>query len=227
MEDWIATSQIATIFAEEIATAGGKITDGFQDGSLLFTRSVLPELTEVAPGDQLQPGVAVRANDAEISVSPYVFRLVCTNGAIMARALHSRRISRDEWFLDDQAECDLETTLRVAIRQCCHREAFTAPIDRMRSAIDSTTNMALMLSAFMSTHRASVARPMMQEILGRYHRSGDRSAYGLMNAVTSVARDTRDPQAKWRLEELGGEIAYWQPKRPRNLTSRGLLAGSV
>lgn len=215
MDGWIATSQIATIFAEEIKSAGGSVTDGFKNGALLFTRSVLPEFTQVAPGDRLQPGVAVRANDAEVFVSPYVFRLVCSNGAIMARALHSRRISRDEWFLNDEAECDLETTLRVAIRQCCQREAFTAPIDQMRSAIDSTTNMALMLSAFTSTHRGSMSRSMMQEILSRYHRSPDRSAYGLMNAVTSVARDTRDPQAKWRLEELGGQIAYWQPTRPR------------
>jgi len=27
-----------------------------------------------------------------------------------------------------------------------------------------------------------------------------------MNAVTSVARDTRDPELRWRLEELGGGI---------------------
>jgi hypothetical protein len=27
-----------------------------------------------------------------------------------------------------------------------------------------------------------------------------------MNAVTSVARDTRDPELRWRLEEFGGGI---------------------
>jgi hypothetical protein len=25
-----------------------------------------------------------------------------------------------------------------------------------------------------------------------------------MNAITSLARDTRDPERRWRLEELGG-----------------------
>ena len=28
-----------------------------------------------------------------------------------------------------------------------------------------------------------------------------------MNAVTSVARDTREPELRWRLEELAGGIA--------------------
>jgi hypothetical protein len=229
MEGWIAPSQIESIFSEELTNAGGKVTDTFANRGLLFTRSTLPEFTEVAPKDRLQPGVALRANDAEIVVSPYIFRLVCTNGAIAARAVHSRRISRDEWFLDDQAESDLQTTLRIAIRNCCQREAFAPPIDQMRQAIDSTTNMALMISTLLTRHRSSFARATMQEILGRYNRSRDRSTYGLINAVTSVARDTRDPQVKWRLEELGGEIAYWQTTRPRNLTSasrRGVLTGS-
>jgi hypothetical protein len=30
--------------------------------------------------------------------------------------------------------------------------------------------------------------------------------FGLVNAVTSVARDQKDPQVRWRLEELGGGI---------------------
>jgi hypothetical protein len=40
-----------------------------------------------------------------------------------------------------------------------------------------------------------------------YMKGRDRSGYALMNAVTSVARDTRDPELRWRLEEFGGGIA--------------------
>ena len=35
-----------------------------------------------------------------------------------------------------------------------------------------------------------------------------------MNAVTSVARDTRDPETRWRLEELGGGIAILAARGP-------------
>jgi hypothetical protein len=36
---------------------------------------------------------------------------------------------------------------------------------------------------------------------------GEKSRFGLMNAVTSVARDRPVPEERWRLEELGGGIA--------------------
>ncbi|MFZ5831522.1 MAG: hypothetical protein ACOY3P_15670, partial [Planctomycetota bacterium] len=43
-------------------------------------------------------------------------------------------------------------------------------------------------------------------ILDVYEQEGDDSVFGLMNAVTSVARDEPDPQIRWDLEELGGSI---------------------
>jgi hypothetical protein len=226
MEDWMAPSEIAAVFAEEIKSAGGIVTDVFEDEGLTFARSVLPEFVEVAPRDRLQPGIAIRATDADILVHPYIFRLVCSNGAIMVRARH---LVREGWFLDDQADTDLETTLRVAIRQCCHREAYTAPIEKMRSAADTAADMAITFSAFMSTHRGAISRTAMRDILLRYGQSHDRSKYGLINAITSVARDTRDPNMKWRLEELGGEIAYEQARRPRTpraATMRSLAAST-
>ena len=51
-----------------------------------------------------------------------------------------------------------------------------------------------------------IAAQLLDSIRGRYTASRDRSRFGLMNAVTSVARDTRDPELRWRLEELGGGI---------------------
>jgi hypothetical protein len=45
----------------------------------------------------------------------------------------------------------------------------------------------------------------------------DHTGFGLMNAVTSLARDTRDPDDRWRLEELGGGIgAAILPRQPHD-----------
>jgi hypothetical protein len=44
--------------------------------------------------------------------------------------------------------------------------------------------------------------------------------YDLMNVVTATARDTRDPEAKWRLEELGGAIAAGIIPMPKPTPSR-------
>jgi hypothetical protein len=86
----------------------------------------------------------------------------------------------------------------------------------MRYARYSAVDMAINLSAFFSTHRHAVPAATLGMILQRFNRAKDRSAYGLMNAVTSVARDTTDPEIKWRLESLGGSIPAL--KRPRSRT---------
>ena len=48
---------------------------------------------------------------------------------------------------------------------------------------------------------------MVAQILDSFFGEGEQSRFGLMNAVTSVARDRSDPEKRWRLEELGGGIA--------------------
>ena len=206
MSAWLTTSQVAEIFAEEMAGANGDVREAFHDDSHLFVRGVLRPTIEVAPHDKLQGGVALCATDADIFVHPYVFRIVCTNGAIMATATQTVHISRDNWEDRSDYESELETTIRTAVRSCCMPEAFVVAADQMRSARHGTADMAIMIATFMGSHRVAQWAHMMGEILRRYDRGSDRSSYGLMNAITSVARDTRDPQTKWRLEELGGSV---------------------
>src|SRR5260370_13501237 len=61
---------------------------------------------------------------------------------------------------------------------------------------------------WMSLARLSLrlAAQVAGTILERFSQAGDRSRFGLMNSVTSVARDTADPEVRWRLEEMGGGI---------------------
>jgi hypothetical protein len=49
-----------------------------------------------------------------------------------------------------------------------------------------------------------------------------------MNAVTSVARDTRDPELRWRLEELGGGVPIAvRPRSPRPDEAHATPAGEA
>jgi hypothetical protein len=202
MITWPKPSQVVEIFTQEIADAGGSVSDKFEDEASVFARAVLPHSIEVAAGDELHGGVAIRATDADVFVHPYVFRLVCSNGAIMARAIESLHILREESFLAD----DVETSLRCAIQTCCRPDAFANATNQMRSAKHSEADMAINLGAFFSTHRQAIPADTLAIIFRRFERARDRSAYGMMNAVTSVARDVTDPELKWRLESLGGSI---------------------
>jgi hypothetical protein len=215
MSDWMSSSQVAELFAEEIAGAGGKVTETFDDADRVFTRGVMPPSIEVGPQDHLKGGVALCATDTDIFVHPYVFRLVCSNGAIVAQATQTHRLARDDHAVM------LESALRFAIRCCCDRDAFVSAAGEMRASQNFAANRAIAMSAFMSSHGGRMPKMMLVEIFRRYEADGDRSAYGLMNAVTSLARDTRDPELKWRLEKFGGGIpalmqrAEGTPKRTR------------
>ena len=62
---------------------------------------------------------------------------------------------------------------------------------------------------------------LLHLVLERFTAGRERTRFGLMNAVTSVARDTSDPDDRWRLEELGGEIgARILPRRPTPAPAR-------
>jgi len=205
LRDWPTTREIAAIFAEEIAPAGGEVSDRFDEGTRLFLRAVLPGERAVRPGDRLRGGVALRATPEEISIHPYVFRQVCSNGAIRAHATQSLRIERSE-FAPGAGE-DLVERLRQAVRDCCADDAFASGFAELRSATDSGIDFALTMMTWLSRLQGTAAGgDIFTAVMDRFFTGGDPSRIGLVNAVTSVARDTRDPELRWQLEAVGGGI---------------------
>src|SRR5262245_25881668 len=61
----LTTGQVMAAFSEAIAGCGGAVTDTFDDGRRLFTRSLLPHVEEVRPKDGVQGGVALKATTEE------------------------------------------------------------------------------------------------------------------------------------------------------------------
>jgi hypothetical protein len=210
-----AVKRIRKRFTRAIADLGGTVSDSYDDGQLLFLRSVLPLVEEVRPRDRLRGGVALRVVEAEILVVPYVFRQVCRNGAIMAQALETCRIDRVESSLDSQAEEEVLEEVNAAVQTCGSQEAFANAVEPIRSAGMQDVDLALNLMPLLTRLPEETAAQLLSHILDRYCSDHDRSRYGLMNAVTSVARDTRDPNLRWHLEELGGGIAALLPPVPQ------------
>jgi hypothetical protein len=210
--DPLTTGEIRTIFAEEIAAARGTVSDTFDDGARLFTRSTLPWLREVRPQDRVQGGVALKATGQEVWVHPYIFRLVCKNGAIMARATQTRHIENLDLLTHEEAA----GAIREAMRDCCVEEAFKEAAERMRSIADRQIDHTItMLSRF--GRGQDLPPAVVRAIMDQFFRERDPSPYGLMNAVTAVARETRDPERRWRLEQLGGGIPVaWVPTPVRD-----------
>jgi hypothetical protein len=178
------------------------VSDAFADDARLYLRSILPLVREVRPNDQVQGGVALRAYEGEVWVHPYLFRQVCRNGAVVAWATQSRHVEGlDQLATDVSAE-----TLREAVRACCAADAFTTAAEAMRTAADVHADSILALIPLLSRWPAAQWVQLLVQIEDRFRNEGDLTRFGLMNAVTSLARDTRDPDLRWRLEELGGGV---------------------
>jgi len=226
---WPSVRELREAFAEELAVAGGAVKDVYEDGGLLVARGVLPAVREVAPRDGLQGGVAMRANEQEVFVHPFVFRQVCTNGAIFAQTLGTCAIDREE------CEFGVLDRVRDAVRECCGAEAFKTNVAHMAASRDARADLMLHLMPFLSRMTDAHRRTAFDSILRQFHRDKDRSRFGLVNAVTATARDTRDPEKRWRLEELGGAIAATvttpDPRRGRgaavHVEREGLVAVPV
>jgi hypothetical protein len=206
-DDRMTTATVKTVFAEEIVALGGTVSDTFDDGKRLFVRSILPAVEEVRAKDRVQGGVALRSNGGEAWVHPYVFRQICSNGAIMAQAIETRHVAD----LDVRGPEKVLPELRKAIQACAAREAFTVAAQQMRTSQGAQVDLALSLMPFLSRFPTS----LVTQIMRRFFEDRDRSAFGLANAMTATARDTSDPELRWRLEELGGGILAGQSRLPR------------
>jgi len=213
--DQVTVATIRAVFTEEIAAQQGSVLDAFEDGSRLFLRSLLPHIAEVRPRDRLQGGVALRSDGREVFLHPYVFRLVCSNGAIMAQATRTHHVA-DLQLLPPEESLP---ALREAIRACCEPEAFTAAALQMRSAQEMAADLGLMLLPMLSRFPAATRDGLLQQVFERFTSEADRSVFGLMNAVTATARDTRDPEVRWNLEELGGGIPVLLAPKPSSGSS--------
>jgi hypothetical protein len=224
-----ATSDIRQAFADEIASLGGTVTHAYDDGERLFARAVLATTGEIRPGDLVRGGVAVRAGGSLVEVFPYTFRQVCSNGAIAAQALEGRRLERVEGTGVVVPEYDIAvllTDLGLAVRACASLDAFETTTRQMRSATGTEADFTLNLLPFLTHLPSAMARHWLPRILHRFSADGDRSVFGMMNAVTAVARDERDEETRWLLEELGGSIPARLTPKPKVAPAAAALVES-
>lgn len=168
---------------------------------------MLPYAREVRAKDKIQGGVAVMASDLEISVHPYTFREVCRNGAIMAQTLQTHKIARLPLDAPTETITEVLSEVRAVVRECAEPEVFSKVADRLRRAAMTRADLALnWLPMLLSHTRGTLSPRIVTQIMSRFTGEGDATMFGLMNAVTSVARDQPDPQVRWDLEELGGSV---------------------
>lgn len=203
----LTTARILEVFTDEVGSHRGVVTEAFDDGKRLFVRSVLPQLDIVRSGDQVQGGVALRATEQGLWVHPYVFRQVCRNGAITAQTVATRQLDDLQFQQPEQ----ILQSLREAVAWCCAAEIFSESVRQMRIATQSDADVGITLMPLLSRLEGHGATHTLAAIMEHFVGDGDRSRFGLLNAVTATARETRDPELRWNLEEFGGGMLVGGP----------------
>lgn len=221
----LTMAQVLAAFTKAVEAHGGRVQECFCDEARLFTRSLFPHADDVRPRDKLQGGVALRADADGLWLHPYVFRLVCRNGAILAKALETRSMVHVLW----QDPAVAEQSIREGVAACCEPEVFAGAVEAMRRAARTPVDLAITLMPL--AQAGATSRLLLTRILADFHGGADPSQFGLANAITAVARRTRDPGIRWNLEELGGAMATMvQPEAPsprdsgRSMTRRATSA---
>lgn len=208
-----SNDQIAAIIQEEVQSAGGSIPSLEEARGDLFVRALLPRQAEVRPGDQVVGGLAVRAAGNQIEIRHYLLRLACTNGSIADQQIYTCCVSRVAADSGPDVIGAAVARLRAAVWACFDRPVFEAVIASLRRSQHQAADLAVFRRWAAPRLPVSRSAELHKAILRRFRQERDRSLFSLMNAVTSLARDERDPALRWRLEELGGGVPSLQGLR--------------
>ena len=196
--------------------------------SRMYLKVVNPRVTaEIKKGDIVQAGVLISNSEVgmgSVTVSPLIYRLVCSNGMIAEdgklRANESREnfsIYRNETIeADDKAFLmKLEDSVKAAVDQA----RFAAIVDKLRESTEATFQPQQVQQVVeLASKEYGFTDSESSGILGHLAAGGDLSLYGLANAVTRQAQDVASYDRSTELEATGYRIITMAPSLWRNLT---------
>jgi Domain of unknown function (DUF932) len=173
----------------------------------------------ISVGDTVQAGFVLsngELGNGSISVEPFIYRLVCTNGLTLKdkkiRKNHAGRAHENmELFANDTIQA-IDNAFKLKIR------------DLVRNAISITTfreavaDLQVSKNDIITGHPAKAVEVTAKAIglnndesslvLNHLIRSGDLSRFGMLNAVTRTADDIQNYDRATEVERLGSSVLY-------------------
>ena len=128
----------------------------------------------------------------------------------MAQAVATKHVMNTEHV----SPIEMEIDLRESLHMCIQEQDFGGYAEKMKRARGLFPDPRLTLMPHLSRLPADQASEILEVIHKRFTAGADESRYGLINAVTSLARDTRNPELRWSLESIGGELMVTSTPAP-------------
>jgi hypothetical protein len=146
---------------------------------------------DVRPRDTVWGGfVALRDSNRPVSVRARIFRLVCRNGSLVS--VHEDGVEPADGVEEHVERCFDHARFMSAVEALRMGAA-----QRLEDPASRLDEMEYLL------HRGLIER--------RWREEGDRTVFGLINAITSVARDVPDMRERLDLEGMAGSLARVAP----------------
>lgn len=200
--------------------------------SRLYIRAVLPELADdisLVPGehtirrddggDVVQAGVEIRNSEVgagALSVTPFIWRLKCLNGLVMAdRSLSRYHVGRTQEeeayaiFRDETMEADdrafflkVRDAVAAALSDVTFAEITRTLRETMHGiAVENPVGATERLAKRMDLNESEAA-----SVLRHLATGGDLSQWGMVNAVTAAAKDADGFDRQAEMEVMGGAL---------------------
>jgi hypothetical protein len=207
--------------------------------TMLYLKAIDRTLTDsVREGDIVCGGLIIRNSEVGASalrVEPFMLRKVCGNGLILEQSLKRVHLGRQtmeigemDWSeetreLEDRA---LWSKVRDIIRATFDKRVFRSWVEKLRESTKVKIEKPIEAVNNIVGH-LGLSEEQKQRLLMHF---SEPTKYGLVNAVTNLAREMKDVEEQVRLEELGGRIlaskdlsGFLEESRKRGGEDRTLL----
>lgn len=176
---------------------------------------------EIRKGDVVRYGVAIRNSEVgrgAVSISPLIYRLVCTNGMVVADQARRRAHiggsfleGQDSWIALSSETQMLKTRAIVAemgeyLEAMASPEMFAKTLGNLREVADQELPADPTLVVESLAARYALSKPEGESALVALAAGRDMTRWGLANAVTVLANTTENYDRAMELETLGGRI---------------------
>ena len=173
----------------------------------------------IAVGDPVQAGFILsngEIGNSSISVEPFIYRLVCTNGLILKdrkqRKNHAGRVNENADLyatdtiqaIDDAFKLKIRDLVRNAISISTFQEAVTDMQGAKSNLITGNPVKAVEVTA----KAIGLTESESGSVLNHLIRAGDLSQFGMLNAVTRSAEDIESYDRATEIERLGSSVLY-------------------
>jgi hypothetical protein len=188
---------------------------------------------EIRKGDVVRYGVSIRNSEigkGALSVSPLLYRLVCTNGMVVAdqqrRRAHiggSYLNAEDGWIALSSATQMLKTRAMIAelaeyLEAMASPEMFEKTLNSLRDVADQALPAEPTLVVESLAARYGMNKPESESALIALAESKDYSRWGLANAVTVLANSASNYDRAMDLEVLGGRVMQMNAREYNDLS---------